>query len=127
MSVALTEFMAENYARSVRIDLADWLELNPPPSLCERKVDGFRVFVFKSREKILLATRRGVIYSESTHPRLFKNIESLKSTEIPDRLVLDGEYVSPDKLNIFDVLRMDDSDLTGLVLTERKKVLSELL
>jgi len=119
--------MVENYAKAVSIDLAEWLEINPPPSLCEPKQDGFRVFVFKSREKILLTTRHGVIYSESTHPRLFKKIEALRSAEIPDQLVLDGEYVSPDELHIFDVLRIAEEDLTGRILTERKKILSELL
>jgi len=124
MSSALTEFMVENYAKAVSIDLAEWLEINPTPSLCEPKQDGFRVFVFKSREKTLLTTRHGVIYSESTHPRLFKKIEALRSAEIPDQLVLDGEYVSPDELHIFDVLRIAEEDLTGRILTERKKILS---
>ena len=127
MSSALTEFMAENYAKAVSIDLADWLELNPTPSFCEPKQDGFRVFLFKSHEKILLTTRHGVIYSESTHPRLFKRIEVLNDAEVPDRLVLDGEYISPDELHIFDVLRVGEEDLTGQPLTKRKKILSELL
>ncbi len=119
--------MIENYAKAVSIDLASWLELNQLPSFCEAKQDGFRVFLFKSREKILLTTRHGVIYSESTHPKLFKRIEVLKGVEIPERLVLDGEYISPDELRIFDVLRVGEDDLTGRILTERKKVLSELL
>jgi ATP-dependent DNA ligase len=127
MSSALTEFMAENYAKAVSIDLAEWLELNPPSSLCEPKQDGFRVFLFKSHEKILLTTRHGVIYSESTHPRLFKRIEVLNVTGVPDQLVLDGEYISPDELHIFDVLRIGEEDLTGQILTKRKKTLSELL
>jgi ATP-dependent DNA ligase len=127
MSSALTEFMAENYAKTVSIDLSEWLELNPPPCICEPKQDGFRVFVFKSNEKILLATRHGVIYSESTHPRLFKKIEALKGPDVPERLVLDGEYISPEDLFIFDVLRIGEEDITGKILSERKPILSKLL
>jgi len=119
--------MVENYAKAVSIDLPDWLELNPPPSICEPKQDGFRVFVFKSGKKILLTTRHGVIYSESTHPKLFKRIEVLTSDEIPDRIILDGEYISPDELHIFDVLRVGEEDQASRTLIERKKILSDLL
>jgi len=119
--------MVENYAKAVSVNLSDWLEQNPPPSICEPKQDGFRVLIFKSREKILLTTRHGIIYSESTHPRLFKRIEVLNSTEIPDRLVLDGEYISPDELYIFDVLRIGEENQKDRTLTERKKILSGIL
>jgi len=119
--------MAENYARAVSIDLADWLDRNPPPCICEPKYDGFRVFLFKSGEKILLATRHGIVYSESSHPALFKKIQPLRSGQTPDRLVLDGEYRSPDSLWIFDVLQLEGRDVTMKNLTERKRFLSELL
>jgi len=119
--------MVENYARAVTMDLSEWLSLNPPPSICEPKSDGFRVFVFKSNDKILLATRHGGIYSESTHPMLFKKIDILRAPEIPQKVIFDGEYVAPDELHIFDLLRIDDRDLTSQVLLERKKILSELL
>ncbi len=120
--------MAEKYARTVSIDLADWLELNPPPCICEPKYDGFRVFMFKSGEKILFTTRHGVIYSESSHPLLFKKIRPLKEgPTIPDRLVLDGEYKSPDQLWIFDVLQVGEEDVSGKILLDRKKLLSGIL
>ncbi|MDA4111849.1 MAG: hypothetical protein OK439_04880 [Thaumarchaeota archaeon] len=127
MSAKLTEFMVQNYAKAVTMDLAEWLSLNPLPSFCEPKSDGFRVFVFKSNDKILLATRHGGIYSESTHPILFRKIETLKAPELPQRIIFDGEYIAPDQLHIFDLLRIDDRDLMSQILLERKKILSELL
>ncbi len=128
MSHSLTEFMTEKYARAVSTDLGDWLERNPPPCLCEPKYDGFRVFIFKSGEKVLLATRHGAIYSESSHPLLFKKILPLKkSPELPGRLVLDGEYRSPDSLWIFDVLQVGGEDVTAQSLLQRKKILSDIL
>lgn len=128
MSSALTEFMLQRYARAVSIDLADWLALNPPPCICEPKYDGFRVFIFKSGEKTLLTTRHGIIYSESSHPQLFKKILPLiKSPDVPEKIVLDGEYHGPDQLWIFDVLQEGDDDLTGRRLLQRKKILAEIL
>ena len=120
--------MQEKYARAVSTDLGEWLERNPPPSLCEPKHDGFRVFLYKSGEKILFATRHGQIYSETSHPLLFKKIMPLsRSKNLPEKLVLDGEYKSPDHLWIFDVLQVGEEDITGKSLLERKKILSRLL
>jgi ATP-dependent DNA ligase len=119
--------MVENYAKAVPMDLNEWLSLNPLPSICEEKSDGFRVFIFKSDGKILLATRHGRIYSDSSHPLLFKKIEILKAPEIPKKVIFDGEYVAPDKLHIFDLLRVDDRDLTSTILIDRKRILSDLL
>lgn len=128
MSSALTEFMLQKYAKALSIDLADWLVLNPPPCICEPKYDGFRVFIFKSDEKVLLTTRHGVIYSESSHPQLFKKIQPLiKSSGVPEKVVLDGEYHGPDQLWIFDVLQVEDDDLTARTLLQRKEILAEIL
>lgn len=124
----LASFMVENYARPVSMDLGEWLGLNPPPVLCERKVDGFRIFLYKSGKKILLATRHGRIYSESSHPLLFRKLQPLLlDPSMPNRLILDGEYVSPDKLYLFDVLRVEEEETTMLPLRERKEILSSLL
>jgi ATP-dependent DNA ligase len=119
--------MAENYARAASIDLAGWLEKNAPPCICEPKFDGFRVFLFKSGDKILFATRHGVLYSESSHPVLFKKIQPLRSAGTPDKLVLDGEFRGPDDLWIFDILQLGGKDVTGEILSERKKILSDIL
>jgi len=127
MSIKLTEFMVENYARAVPMDLNEWLSINPLPSICEEKADGFRVFLYKSNGTILLATRHGRIYSDASHPLLFKKLEILHAPEIPKKVIFDAEYIAPDELHIFDVLRVDDRDLTSASLLERKKVLSQLL
>lgn len=120
--------MAERYEKAVTMDLGDWLALNPLPCLCEPKYDGFRVFMFKSGAKILFTTRHGVTYSESSHPALFKKITPLKTgAGVPERLVLDGEYITPDKLFIFDVLQSGEDDISGIPLVERKKILSDIL
>lgn len=120
--------MAKNYARAVSIDLGDWLHRNPPPCICEPKYDGFRVFLFKSGKKILFATRHGMIYSETSHPPLFKKILPLReSSKIPEKLILDGEFRSPDGLWIFDLLQVGEEDVTGRMLMERKKILMDTL
>ena len=127
LSVKLTEFMVENYARAVPMDLNEWLSINPLPSICEEKADGFRVFLYKSNGTILLATRHGRIYSDASHPLLFKTLQVLHAPEIPKKVIFDAEYVAPDELHIFDVLRVDDRDLTSTSLLERKRILSSLL
>jgi len=128
LSQALAEFMLERYARPVNIELGEWLERNPPPCLCEPKHDGFRIFLYKSGEKILFATRHGAIYSETSHPQLFKKILPLRqSKDLPEKLILDGEFHSPDDLWIFDVLQTGEEIVTGKSLLERKKILSGLL
>ncbi len=119
--------MIENYAKASNMDLAEWLSLNPPPVICERKFDGFRVFLFKSGQNILLTTRHGRIYSDSTHPALFLTLKPLLDLLMPKKLLLDGEYVSPDKLYVFDVLRLDEQDTTTLPLDQRKEILSNIL
>src|ERR1700730_17925954 len=119
--------MVENYARAVPMELNEWLSLNPFPSICEEKSDGFRVFAYKSNGKILLATRHGRIYSDATHPLLFKKLEILNTPDLPTQVIFDGEYVAPDELHIFDVLRVGEKDLARTMLLERKKILSTLL
>jgi ATP-dependent DNA ligase len=127
-SKALVDFMQERYARAISIDLGEWLNRNPPPTICEPKHDGFRVFLFKSRDKVLFTTRHGVIYSEASHPQLFKKILPLRKTgTVPDKLVLDAEYRGPDSLWIFDVLQTGNEDISGRGLLERKRILSEIL
>ncbi len=109
------------------MDLGEWLASNPPPSLCEPKYDGFRVFLFKSGAKILLATRYARIYSENSHPALFQKIKILNSPDLSEKLILDGEYIAPDHLKLFDVLRLDDHDVTELALYQRKALLAKML
>jgi ATP-dependent DNA ligase len=119
--------MAENYCQPVRMDLADWLIKNPTPVICERKFDGFRVFLFKSGGKIVLTTKHGRIYTQTSHPLLFQRLQPLLKESLPNQLILDGEYVAPDQLHLFDILRRNDEDTTKLPLFQRKELLHEIL
>ena len=47
--------------------------------------------------------------------------------DLPEKLILDGEFRSPDELWIFDVLQTGEEIVTGKPLLERKKILSGLL
>lgn len=118
--------MSENYARAVSTDLGEWLASNPPPCFCEPKYDGFRVFLFKSGKKILLATRYARIYTEQSHPALFQRLGILETANLPEKLILDGEYIAPDQLKLFDILRVDIDDVSRLPLYERKLLLSKM-
>jgi ATP-dependent DNA ligase len=109
------------------MDLADWQSRNLPPVICERKFDGFRVFLFKSGGKIVLTTKHARIYTEKSHPILFQKLRPLLEESLPKQLILDGEYVAPDKLHLFDVLRINDKDTTALPLFKRKELLHEIL
>jgi ATP-dependent DNA ligase len=123
----LTRFMAENFCRASSMGLSEWLSLNPPPYFCETKYDGFRVFIFKSGDKILFATRHGRIYSETSHPQLFKEILPLLSTDVPFQMILDGEYIGPAELHIFDMLQLDQEEVSREPLYKRKEKLEKVL
>jgi ATP-dependent DNA ligase len=48
LSDLLPNYVLENYSKAVKTDLTKSLLLNPLPSICEAKLDGIRVFLFKS-------------------------------------------------------------------------------
>jgi ATP-dependent DNA ligase len=125
MSDQLPNYVLENYAKAVTITLPAWLADNPLPSICEEKLDGIRVFLFKSGEKLLISSRRGAIFTPKGSPKVFNNVTEF--LHAPHRMILDGEYVSGQGVFFFDVLQVDDRDLKPLVLRERKKILREIL
>ena len=126
MSDALATFVADNYSKAVKIDLSDWLQRNPPPAICECKFDGIRVFLFKSGEKLLISSKHGGIYTPKSSPKVFSRLPEF--VRAPNRVIIDGEYVSKDgSLHFFDVLQVDDRDLRSMILQDRKKVLHEIL
>jgi ATP-dependent DNA ligase len=125
MSDALATFVADNYSKAVKIDLSDWLQRNPPPAICECKFDGIRVFLFKSGEKLLISSKHGGIYTPKSSPKVFSKLPEF--VRAPNRVIIDGEYVSKDgSLHFFDVLQVDDRDLRSIILQDRKKVLHEI-
>jgi ATP-dependent DNA ligase len=127
MSDQLPNYVQENYSKAVKIDLATWLVKNPPPSLCEAKLDGIRVFLFKSGEKLVLSSKHGGIYTPKSTPQVFARVPEF--LHAPHKMILDGEYVAREAkgLFLFDVLQVDNRDLKGKPLMQRKKVLREIL
>src|SRR5579862_9825603 len=107
------------------MDLDAWLELNPLPALCETKMDGIRVFLFKSGDKMVVSSKHGMMYTPRSSPKVFAAVPEFSRG--PHQMILDGEYVADEGLFIFDVLQIDDRDIRPLILTERKKILREIL
>lgn len=123
----LPEYVFANYAKAVKMPLAEWLSKNEPPCLVEPKYDGIRVFLFKSGEKLVLSSKHGAIYTPKGTPHVFATVPEF--LHAPYRMILDGEYVAHESrgLLLFDVLQVDDRDLRPKPLTERKKILREIL
>jgi ATP-dependent DNA ligase len=127
MSEELPTFVQENYAKAVKIDLGTWLIANPLPSFVEPKFDGIRVFLFKSGDKLVLSSKHGGIYTPKSTPQVFSRVPEF--LHAPNKMILDGEYVAREAkgLFLFDVLQVDNRDLKSKPLTDRKKVLREIL
>jgi ATP-dependent DNA ligase len=121
----LQDYVLENYAKAVKLDLATWLMKNPLPAIVEQKLDGIRVFLFKSGEKLVLSSKHGGIYTPKGSPKVFAKVPEF--THAPYQMILDGEYLSSDGLFLFDILQVDDRDVRPLLLPERKKILREIL
>src|SRR5580658_4059867 len=121
----LPEYVAEHFQHAVKQDLATWLLHNPLPTIVEPKIDGIRVFLFKSGDKLVISSKHGAIYTPTSSPKVFAAVPEF--TRAPHRMILDGEYVKEEGLHFFDVIQVDDRDLKSLPLTERKKILKEIL
>ena len=117
--------MLENYSKAVKADLSKWLLGNPLPAICEPKLDGIRVFLFKSGDKLVISSKHGGIYTPKANPKVFMKVTEF--VHAPNRAILDGEYLSREGLYLFDVLQIDDRDVRSLRLDERKKILREIL
>jgi ATP-dependent DNA ligase len=121
----LPDYVLENFSHAVKQDLATWLLRNPLPTMCEPKIDGVRVFLFKSGDKLVLSSKHGAVYTPKSSPKVFATVPEF--LHAPHRMILDGEYVSTKGLFLFDVLHVDGRDVRPLALRERKKVLREIL
>ncbi len=125
MSDELSNYVLENFAHAVKMPLADWLLKNELPALAEPKLDGIRVFLFKSGEKLIISSKRGELYTPKSSPKVFSTVPEF--VHAPHRMILDGEYLAKKGLFLFDVLQVDDRDVRSMPLTERKKILHEIL
>ncbi len=122
----LPEYVAEHFAHAVKQDLATWLLKNPLPCLVEPKIDGIRVFLFKSGDKLVISSKHGAMYTPQSSPKVFATVPEF--LHAPHQMILDGEYVAKKgALFLFDVLNVDGRDVRSLPLTERKKILREIL
>jgi ATP-dependent DNA ligase len=123
----LPEYVSANYAKAVKKELGEWLSKNPLPSIVEAKYDGIRVFLFKSGDKLVLSSKHGGIYTPKGTPQVFSRVPEF--VHAPNRMILDGEYVAKEAkgLFLFDVLQVDNRDVRPKPLTERKKILREIL
>jgi ATP-dependent DNA ligase len=122
----LPEYVAEHFAHAVKQDLATWLLRNPLPTIVEPKIDGIRVFLFKSGDKLVISSKHGAIYTPQSSPKVFATVPEF--LHAPHQMILDGEYVAKKaRVSFFDVLQVDDRELRPLPLTERRKVLHEIL
>jgi ATP-dependent DNA ligase len=125
MSDQLPNYVLENYAKASSMELGAWLAENPLPSICEQKLDGIRVFLFKSGDKLVISSKHGAIYTPKSSPKVFTYVTEF--LHAPNRMILDGEYVSNHGLYFFDILQVDDREVRNLPLNERKKILNEIL
>jgi ATP-dependent DNA ligase len=115
----------ENHARFAQTDLDSWLSTNSLPCLCDCNYGGMRVFLFKSGENLVLASKSGGLYTPSSNPKVFLNVTEF--THAPHRFILDGEYLPNEGIHLFDVLRVDDRDLRSQTLENRRIVLNEII
>ena len=125
MSDALPNFVKEKHAKTSSVDLSCWLLDNPLPAICEPKYEGLRVFLFKSGDHLLVSGRNGSVYAPASNPTVFAKVPEL--VHAPKRMILDGEYIPRDGLHFFDLLQIDDRDLTPLPLFRRKEMLHRVI
>lgn len=125
MSDELPNYVLENYSKASTQDLPTWLIENPLPAICEKKLDGIRVFLFKSGDKLVISSKHGAIYTPKSSPKVFTYLTEF--LHAPHRMILDGEYISSEGVFFFDILQVDDRNVRSLPLKERKMILREIL
>ena len=163
MSDPLAPLDASEREAAVRAEQPRWIEpmlatltddrFSDPDWIFERKLDGVRLIVFRSKDGLRLVTRNRKERS-ATYPILASRLAQLKG---PDRWVADGEVVAFDgdvtsfsrlqhrlgvedesearrrarsvavRLYLFDLLHLDGWDLTSVPLRGRKKILRHAL
>jgi ATP-dependent DNA ligase len=115
----------------------DWLEpmaatltqerFTGPEWIFERKLDGIRLLTYKRGSDVRLFSRNRLPLNDA-YPEVARAI-----AELPvDDLVLDGEATghwgksSETGYHVFDILRLDGSDVTSLPLEQRRALLAGL-
>ncbi len=83
------------------------------------------MFLFKSDDHLIVSGRNGSIYAPASNPIVFAKVPEL--VHAPRRMILDGEYIPKEGLHFFDLLQIDDRDMTPLPLFRRKEMLREAI
>src|SRR6476646_8849384 len=115
----------------------DWIEpmaatltqerFSGPEWIFERKLDGVRLLVYKRGRDVQLLSRNQLPQNDA-YPSVVGAVEHLPVRNV----ILDGEATGvwgrPGKVayHVFDVLWIDDRDVTALPLEERHALLAEL-
>jgi ATP-dependent DNA ligase len=98
-----------------------------PEWLFERKLDGIRILAFRNGNDVRLLTRNRLPQNAS-YPRVVEAIAQLPVKDV----ILDGEATGAwgrlgrADYHVFDILRLDGKDVTGLPLIERRELLRSL-
>ncbi|MDD9207234.1 ATP-dependent DNA ligase [Georgenia sp. 10Sc9-8] len=144
MDLPVTPPLAPMLARSVKtVPAGDYLY--------EPKWDGFRAIIFRDGDDVVIGSR-----NERPLTRYFPEVVRAARTELPERCVVDGEIViargerldfeallqrihpadsrvrllaqeTPASFVAFDLLALDDRDLTAASMTERRELLEHTL
>ncbi|MEJ7770403.1 MAG: ATP-dependent DNA ligase [Geodermatophilaceae bacterium] len=131
--------------------LAKAIPTIPPGASYEPKWDGFRALIFRDADEVEIGSR-----NEKPMTRYFPELVEAFKTELPERCVVDGEIViatangldfealqqrihpassrvtllagqTPASFIAFDLLCLDDDDLTGRPFVERRAILESAL
>src|SRR5579864_2567286 len=133
----LTEYFSNHLAKAVRMSLGEWIESNPLPAICDVKIDGDphkildkapskRVFLFKSKATIVLAT--SLTLESSTGWRYKKMFERLVPQIKAEKIILDCEYShDTKKIWVLDILDLNGEDVSQRPLLDRRNLLKPLI
>src|SRR5262245_18407366 len=114
-----------------RVEFPDWIQpmaatltqerFTGPEWIFERIYDGIRLVAFKQRGIVRLYSRTR---KEKSLPGIAAAVAALPVADV----ILDGEeyWDGQTAYHVFDVVWIDGRDVTGLPLTERRRLLAEL-
>ena len=129
----LCEFVAKKCAKPVKMPLGEWLaKQDAPYYYVEPKWDGRRVFMFKTGNHIVLASKHNGVYTDKTHPDLFAR-KLDPSFFYYEKMILDGEFIpAKNEVHFFDILTAwgdfeADYVREKMPLHERKEVLNGMV
>jgi bifunctional non-homologous end joining protein LigD len=98
-----------------------------PEWIFERKLDGIRLLAYKRGDDVRLYSRNRLPQNDA-YPSVVRTIAALPV----EHVILDGEATGvwgrqgPSGYHVFDILWLDDRDVTGLPLDERRALLAKV-